>query len=319
MVGQPADMKPLQAAPALPAQGAVDELGGTPLRGAARIGVGLMGVAIRIRHAMKPSSKQGWGAFRSTRPGGKRGTLRGERSVRIAGGQGDHVELLVLAVAAVVLPYLAGRRPRKRRGDGIKGWAKVTDGDGNKVKGYTVRLADLDAPEWNQPAKHRFGFWFNHGKRVKRALSRAGRPPRPSEGRGLRPLRPGAGDGELPGNGRRGNGWCDPAMRSPASTAATGRRSESRGMWGYGQAIDPGVWRRRQVSASSWTRRQGRQRTFPRLPAGNATMLRRRRRLAAHCRPGSALGAPRTRRQGRSGFHARRPLEQGRPRRQRPP
>ena len=78
----------------------------------------------------------------------------------------------MLAAAAIVLPYLAGRRPRKRPGDVIKGGAKMTDGDGVKVKGYTVRLAGLDAPEWNQPAKHRFGFWFNHGKRVKRALSR---------------------------------------------------------------------------------------------------------------------------------------------------
>ena len=47
----------------------------------------------------------------------------------------------------------------------------MTDGDGVKVKGYVVRLAGLDAPEWNQKAKNRFGFWFNHGKRVKRALT----------------------------------------------------------------------------------------------------------------------------------------------------
>lgn len=48
------------------------------------------------------------------------------------------------------------------------GRAKVTDGDGIKVRGYCVRLAGLDAPEWNQTAKHRFGFCFNQGKRVKR-------------------------------------------------------------------------------------------------------------------------------------------------------
>ncbi len=82
------------------------------------------------------------------------------------------MELLAMAVAATVLLYLLGGRSKKRSGDTIQGWAKVTDGDGIKVKGYTVRLAGLDAPEWNQPAKHRFGFWFNHGKRVKRALSR---------------------------------------------------------------------------------------------------------------------------------------------------
>ena len=47
----------------------------------------------------------------------------------------------MLAVAAIVLPYLAGRRPGKRPGDVIKGGAEVTDGDGIKVKGYRVRLA----------------------------------------------------------------------------------------------------------------------------------------------------------------------------------
>ena len=52
-----------------------------------------------------------------------------------------------------------------------QGMAKVTDDDGIKVKGYTVRLAGFDSPEWNQKTKYRFGFWFNHGKRVKRALS----------------------------------------------------------------------------------------------------------------------------------------------------
>ena len=51
-----------------------------------------------------------------------------------------------------MLLYLVARRPRKRRSNVIKGWAKVTDGDGIKVKGYKVRLAGLDAPEWNQPA-----------------------------------------------------------------------------------------------------------------------------------------------------------------------
>ncbi len=76
-------------------------------------------------------------------------------------------------IAVLVAFYWIGkRRRRKRRGDTIKGWARVTDGDGIKVRGYNVRLAGLDAPEWNQPAKNRFGFWFNHGKRVKRALQR---------------------------------------------------------------------------------------------------------------------------------------------------
>ena len=52
----------------------------------------------------------------------------------------------------------------------ITGKAYVTDGDGIRVAGQEVRLAGLDAPEWDQKARHRDGYWFNHGKRVKSAL-----------------------------------------------------------------------------------------------------------------------------------------------------
>ena len=52
----------------------------------------------------------------------------------------------------------------------ITGKAYVTDGDGIRVAGQEVRLAGLDAPEWDQRAKHRDGYWFNHGKRVKSEL-----------------------------------------------------------------------------------------------------------------------------------------------------
>ena len=52
----------------------------------------------------------------------------------------------------------------------ITGKAYVTDGDGIRVAGQEVRLAGLDAPEWDQKAKHRDGYWFSHGKRVKSAL-----------------------------------------------------------------------------------------------------------------------------------------------------
>ena len=52
----------------------------------------------------------------------------------------------------------------------ITGKAYVTDGDGIRVARQEVRLAGLDAPEWDQKARHRDGYWFNHGKRVKSAL-----------------------------------------------------------------------------------------------------------------------------------------------------
>ena len=52
----------------------------------------------------------------------------------------------------------------------ITGKAYVTDGDGIRIARQEVRLAGLDAPEWDQKAKHRDGYWFSHGKRVKSAL-----------------------------------------------------------------------------------------------------------------------------------------------------
>ena len=158
------------------------------------------------------------------------------------------MELLVLAAAAVVLLYLAGRRPRKRRGDVIQGRAKVTDGDGIKVKGYTVRLAGLDAPEWNQPAKHRFGFRFNHGKQVKRALTRelAGRRVQVKvEGYD----RYGRVLGTVSCRGRDVGEWlvrsghaiaCFDSRYKAAERAA---QSERRGMWDYREAFDPRAWR----------------------------------------------------------------------------
>lgn len=52
----------------------------------------------------------------------------------------------------------------------ITGKAYVTDGDGIRVARQEVRIAGIDAPEWNQKAKHRDGYWFKHGERVKSAL-----------------------------------------------------------------------------------------------------------------------------------------------------
>ena len=77
--------------------------------------------------------------------------------------------------AAAREPVLARPMPSRRlegAGRTITGKAYVTDGDGVRVAGEEVRLAGLDAPEWDQKAKHRDGYWFNHGKRVKSALIR---------------------------------------------------------------------------------------------------------------------------------------------------
>ncbi len=101
--------------------------------------------------------------------------------------------LIALAVAiAIVRRGAFGTRSRRQRSTGrsrkpgrrqrrpalraegpnrtISGRAYVTDGDGLRVDRQEVRLAGLDAPEWDQRAKHQDGYWFNHGKRVKSAL-----------------------------------------------------------------------------------------------------------------------------------------------------
>lgn len=55
--------------------------------------------------------------------------------------------------------------------DALTGKACVTDGYGISVSGKKVRFAGLDAPELHQVAKHANDYWFEHGKRVKSALS----------------------------------------------------------------------------------------------------------------------------------------------------
>ena len=158
------------------------------------------------------------------------------------------MELLAIAALLIVL-HLVGRRARRKRPGGtISGWAKVTDADGIKVKGCTVRLAGLDAPQWNQPAKHRRGFRFSHGKRVKRAL-------KAHVGVRSAPVRVEGFDryGRLPGTVSCGGGdmgeWlvraghaiaCFDSRYQDAERAA---RSERSGMWGYEEVIDPREWR----------------------------------------------------------------------------
>ena len=77
--------------------------------------------------------------------------------------------LIVLVIAIAILRRFAfGRRSRRTRT--ITGKAYVTDGDGIRLAGQEVRIVGIDAPEWDQKAKHRDGYWFNHGKRVKSEL-----------------------------------------------------------------------------------------------------------------------------------------------------
>ena len=88
-----------------------------------------------------------------------------------------YTELFIVVVIAfiafrILVGFSRGFRGL-RPGDTIIGRAYVTDGDGLRVSGYNIRMASLDAPEWDQMARHQDGYWFNHGKRVKSTLIQA--------------------------------------------------------------------------------------------------------------------------------------------------
>ena len=85
--------------------------------------------------------------------------------------------LLLVAAAWVVLRELFRKRspnrrsPRRQRRTGtLTGKAYVTDGDGIRVSGQEVRFAGVDAPEWDQRAKHQDGYWFATWKACKERL-----------------------------------------------------------------------------------------------------------------------------------------------------
>ena len=173
--------------------------------------------------------------------------------------------LAILALAAVFLLLRSRRRSGRRRhapgardlppperGSVIAGKAWVTDGDGLRVSGYTVRFAALDAPEWDQWAKHSDGTWFKHGRRVKRALIRAVGGKRVEvavEGTD----RFGRVLGTVTCEGKDVGAWL---VRNGHAIAAFGdrykgvereAREEKRGLWGHDVAFDPRYWRRRQA------------------------------------------------------------------------
>ena len=173
----------------------------------------------------------------------------------------------ILALAAAFLLLRRRRRrwtPRRRRAQGgrrlptpaagsvIAGKAWVTDGDGLRVSGCTVRFAGLDAPEWDQWAKHRDGYWFKHGKRVKSALIRAVGGQRVEvKVEGLD--RHGRVLGQVTCDGKDVGAWL---VRNGHAIAAYGdrykgvereARQEKRGLWGHDVAFDPRYWRRRNA------------------------------------------------------------------------
>ena len=129
----------------------------------------------------------------------------------------------------------------------IAGKAYVTDGDGIRESWREIRFAGLDAPEWDQWAKHGDD-WFRHGRRVKSALIRK------IGGRWVEVTvekydKYGRAVGTVACNGEDIGAWL---VRNGHAIAAYGERykeverearRERRGLWDYDVAFDPRYWR----------------------------------------------------------------------------
>lgn len=157
--------------------------------------------------------------------------------------------LLVIGASFLLFKLFRGLF-KKRPGATITGKAYVTDGDGIKVSKYNIRLAGLDAPEWDQLAKHHDGYWFKQGKRVKSALIRAigGKHVRVTvEGfdKYGRVLGMVTWKGKDVGARLVRNGLARAAYDDRYKHLEREARRERRGMWGYAEAYDPRAWRHR--------------------------------------------------------------------------
>ena len=153
----------------------------------------------------------------------------------------------------VVLSSPETVRAPESHGHTLAGKAYVTDGDGLRVSGEEVRFAGLDAPEFDQMAKHRDGYWFGHGKRVKSALIRE------VGGRQVRVAvedydKFGRAVGVVTCNGKDVGEWlvreghAIAAYSDRYKHAERDARQAKRGMWGHAVNIDPRQWRHRNTS-----------------------------------------------------------------------
>ena len=172
------------------------------------------------------------------------------------------MEVLVLLFAVLffgwLLKGLSRRPPRRRRNlrplfweprtEVVYGKAYVTDGDGIRVSGYNIRLTGLDAPEWGQVAKHQHGYWFNHGKSVKRALIQAigGKYVQVAvEGcdKYGRVLGSVTCDRKDVGAWLVRNGYAISAYGDKYKDIEREAKLARRGLWGHAETYDPRAWR----------------------------------------------------------------------------
>ncbi|MDE0371567.1 MAG: thermonuclease family protein [Rhodospirillales bacterium] len=150
------------------------------------------------------------------------------------------------------IPVSRSPPPSRRHLGALVGKAYVTDGDGIRVSGQEVRFAGLDAPEYDQVAKHRDGYWFGHGKRVKSALiQKIGGEQVYVTVESYDKF--GRAVGTIACNGMDVGEWL---VREGHAIAAYSDRYKQveqearrarRGMWGYAVNIDPRRWRHRKT------------------------------------------------------------------------
>lgn len=147
-----------------------------------------------------------------------------------------------VAARLASLAFWWAGRPRT-----ISGRASVGDGDGILVSGQRVRFVGLDVPRWGQVARGRDGYWFNHGRHVKKALERL------IEGKSVHVKVEdydayGRAVGIVTCNGEDVGEWL---VREGHATVASGARYKHveqeargtrRGMWDHEVGIDPRAW-----------------------------------------------------------------------------
>ena len=127
----------------------------------------------------------------------------------------------------------------------VAGKAFVTDGDGLRVAGHEIRIAGIDAAEYDQRARSaRTGRWFDEGWWVKKALIKkvGGRhvevtvDDRDKFGRLIGHV---TCDGEDIGEWLVRDGYAIAAYSDRYKRIERVARKEKRGRWGFTKAHDP--------------------------------------------------------------------------------
>ena len=157
--------------------------------------------------------------------------------------------LVIGFFVALVLFLFKGLFRGKGR-DTFTGKAYVVDGDTIRVGGRAIRLGGLDAPELDQPARNRGGYWYPQGEHIKSAMIKkiGGKKVQVTfEGYDKydRIIGTVTHQGEDVGAWLVRNGYAIAAYGNRYKHLEREARQSRRGMWGDAEAYDPRAWRHR--------------------------------------------------------------------------